>query len=332
MAVNRAGFIARWFARRARPAPPEAAGADEAAVAEAPHAEPRTATENPPPAPADEPTPAAARPAAAGDIPEHEAPAAEATAAEATAAEATAAEAEATLSETAVADAVEAESAGPTEPEADAPGDAAAGHADPESRPESEPEPDADADAGAEAADILPEDSAPSSADAPAPSAGPAPTPRDHKVITLVSLAEHAGAKTLAAALGRRTEGKGWRFRTAGPGLARAAFAGMLGDTDALVLVSPADPEVTTVLGEKLRWLEANNRKGMPARTLVVVNLGAADGAALQLPADLDRPLVLLPHDPSLGIPATPARAPRRATRRALDQLVDELSTILEEN
>ncbi len=155
---------------------------------------------------------------------------------------------------------------------------------------------------------------------------------RDHRVITLVSLVEHAGAATLAAALERRGTGTGWRIRTAGPGLLRAAFAGMLEDTDALVLVCPADPATTATLGEKLLWLEANNRPGMPARTLVVVNLKAADGGELVLPADLDRPVALLPFDAALGIPADGTRSPRRATRRALDQLVDELSTILQEH
>lgn len=164
----------------------------------------------------------------------------------------------------------------------------------------------------------------------PAPLPDAAVPARDHRVITLLSLEEHAGARTLAAALARRTEGNGWRIRTGGPGLLRAAFAGMLDDTDALVLVSPGDPALTATLGEKLAWLEANGRPGIPARTLVVVNLGAGDGGELVLPADLDRPVILLPFDAALGLSANGRPAPRWATRRALGQLVDELTTILE--
>lgn len=167
---------------------------------------------------------------------------------------------------------------------------------------------------------------------ASAPRIDPAPAARDHKVITLVSLVAHSGAKTVGAALEGRARAKGWQIRATGPGLTRAAFSGMLTDTDALVLVAPADPEATAALGEKLRWLEANNRPQLPGRTVFVVNLGAADGSALQLPADLSRPLVLLPFDAALSLPGTLARAPRRAARHAVDQLVDELSTILQEH
>jgi hypothetical protein len=106
----------------------------------------------------------------------------------------------------------------------------------------------------------------------------------------------------------------------------------MLGDTDALVLVSPTDPGITAELGQRLRWLEANDRPGMAARTVFVINLGAGDAAKLQLPADLDRPVILLPHDPALGVPATETRVPRRAARAAIDQLVHEISTILQEH
>jgi hypothetical protein len=176
------------------------------------------------------------------------------------------------------------------------------------------------------------EQSASAASEAPEHTAPPAPISRDHKVITVLSLVEHAGAATLAAALERRTDGKGWRFLTAGPGLARASFAGMLGDTDALVLVCPPDPVMTAELGEKLRWLEANGRPDLPARTLFAINIGAAESGELQLPADLDRPVTLLPFDPALSLPATGSMAPRRAARQAIDQLVHEISTIVQEH
>lgn len=302
MAINRSGFIARLLARLARTATQDPGSAGNAAPTPAANPAPRESTAKPVPATAGEPETAGARPAAAdGEGPERDAPTAETPAGEAGELPAQ---------------------------ESDAPADAAAG------RPDADAVPDAAAHetAGTTPAEGTPEDSAPASADAASPPAAPAPVARDHKVITLLSLEEHAGAKTLGAALERRTEGKGWKFRTAGPGLARAAFSGMLGDTDALVLVCPADPAITAALGEKLRWLEANNRQGMQARTLIVVNLGTADGGELQLPADLDRPVTLLPFDAALSIPATGARAPRRAARVAIDQLVDELSTILQES
>jgi hypothetical protein len=151
------------------------------------------------------------------------------------------------------------------------------------------------------------------------------------RVVTIVSLAEHAGAATVAAALGNRSEAKRWQIRATGPGLSRAAFSGMLTDTDALVLVSPADPSSTSVLDEKLRWLISNNRPALPGRTIFVINLGSAHDAGLQLPADLENPVVLLPLDPALALPALTPRAPRRAARRAIDQLVEEISSILEE-
>ncbi|MFB9817393.1 hypothetical protein ACFFPL_18000 [Paeniglutamicibacter sulfureus] len=194
------------------------------------------------------------------------------------------------------------------------------------------PENDADTHADTVPEQGTPEPSASAASEAPEPTAAPAPISRDHKVITVLSLVEHAGAATLAAALERRTDGKEWRFRTAGPGLARAAFAGMLGDTDALVLVCPPDPGMTAELGEKLRWLEANGRPDLPARTLFAINIGAAESGELQLPADLDRPVILLPFDPALSHPATVSRAPRRAARQAIDQLVHEISTIVQEH
>lgn len=160
----------------------------------------------------------------------------------------------------------------------------------------------------------------------PAPSGVP-----ELRVVTIVSLAEHAGATTVAAALGNRSEAKRWQIRATGPGLSRAAFSGMLTDTDALVLVSPADPSSTSVLDEKLRWLISNNRPALPGRTIFVINLGSAHDAGLQLPADLENPVVLLPLDPALALPAITPRAPRRAARRAIDQLVEEISSILEE-
>ncbi|GAA1862104.1 hypothetical protein GCM10009715_06820 [Paeniglutamicibacter psychrophenolicus] len=206
----------------------------------------------------------------------------------------------------------------------------------PEAAPTDTPESDAEAETG----ELPEDDSSPgqgATTDAGQPlDPVPAPRPdaavpvRDHKVITLLALEEHAGATTLAAALAGRIQGHGWRIRTAGPGLLRAAFAGMLEDTDALVLVSPGNSAVTATLGEKLLWLEANDRPGIPACTLVVVNLGAGDGGELLLPADLDRPVILLPFDAALGLPGTGKPAPRRATRRAVGQLVDELTTILE--
>lgn len=160
----------------------------------------------------------------------------------------------------------------------------------------------------------------------PAPAGAP-----ELRIVTIVSLAEHAGSATVAAALGNRSEAKRWQIRATGPGLTRAAFSGMLTDTDALVLVSPADPASTSVLDEKLRWLSSNNRPALPGRTIFVINLGSAQDAGLQLPADLENPVVLLPLDPALALPALTPRAPRRAARRAIDQLVEEISSILEE-
>lgn len=292
MAIKRAGFISRIFARLSRSARMESGSAGDAAPAQ--------------PAPAGVPTAthADARPAAkTGDESAQEAPATEAPAVEAPVPSA-------------------AETNEPADADATLP---ASGDL---------PENDADFDTHADTApkEGTPEASASAASEAPEPTAAPAPISRDHKVITVLSLVEHAGAATLAAALERRTEGKGWRFRTAGPGLARAAFAGMLGDTDALVLVCPPDPGMTAELGEKLRWLEANGRPDLPARTLFAINIGAAEGGELQLPADLDRPVTLLPFDPALSLPATVSRAPRRAARQAIDQLVHEISTIVQEH
>ncbi len=180
----------------------------------------------------------------------------------------------------------------------------------------------------------LPGEGAP--ATAPVPVTGAEPGTRSQKVVTLVALGEHAGTRTVAAAMAGRARGKGWTLRTSGPGLTRAAFSGMLNGTDAVVLVAPPEPEATSVLREKLDWFEANNRPAMAGKTVFVINLGAShqesgDTSGLQLPADLERPLVLLPYDPALSS-GTPARAPRRAARRALDQLIEELSTIFQEH
>lgn len=211
------------------------------------------------------------------------------------------------------------------------------------STPEIDPAPKDDATTGtpvsvpdhAAASEDNPETAAPdpiadtaSAANARIPASAGAP---ELRVVTIVSLAEHAGAATVAAALGNRSEAKRWQIRATGPGLSRAAFSGMLTDTDALVLVSPADPSSTSVLDEKLRWLIANNRPALPGRTIFVINLGSAHDAGLQLPADLENPVVLLPLDPALALPALTPRAPRRAARRAIDQLVEEISSILEE-
>ncbi|ASN38828.1 hypothetical protein CGQ24_07265 [Arthrobacter sp. 7749] len=211
------------------------------------------------------------------------------------------------------------------------------------STPEIDPAPKDDATTGtpvsvpdnATASEDNPETAAPdpiadtaSAANARIPAPAGAP---ELRVVTIVSLAEHAGAATVAAALGNRSEAKRWQIRATGPGLSRAAFSGMLTDTDALVLVSPADPSSTSELDEKLRWLISNNRPALPGRTIFVINLGSAHDAGLQLPADLENPVVLLPLDPALALPALTPRAPRRAARRAIDQLVEEISSILEE-
>ncbi|MCV9995466.1 hypothetical protein OIU93_14340 [Paeniglutamicibacter sp. ZC-3] len=322
MAIKRAGFISRIFARLSRSARTESGSAGDVAPAkpapvDTPGPTPPDTTGSQSPSPAGEPaaTHAEARPAAkTGDGSAQEAPATEAPATEAPAVEAPAL---------------------PTA-QSDEPADADM------TLPASGDLPENDADIHADThvdtqADTVPEQGTPepsasAASEAPEPTAAPAPISRDHKVITVLSLVEHAGAATLAAALERRTDGKEWRFRTAGPGLARAAFAGMLGDTDALVLVCPPDPGMTAELGEKLRWLEANGRPDLPARTLFAINIGAAERGELQLPADLDRPVILLPFDPALSLPATVSRAPRRAARQAIDQLVHEISTIFQEH
>ncbi|MDO5744288.1 MAG: hypothetical protein Q4P23_07445, partial [Micrococcaceae bacterium] len=159
---------------------------------------------------------------------------------------------------------------------------------------------------------------------------------RELKVITLVSLVEHAGTKTVSAALAGKARDKGWALRTSGPGLTRAAFSGMLNDTDAVVLVAPPEPATTSVLGEKLAWFQANGRPALAGKTVFVINFGVShqgpgDPSGLELPADLARPVVLLPMDTAFG-PGMPVRAPRRAARHALEQLVEELSTIFQEH
>ena len=160
----------------------------------------------------------------------------------------------------------------------------------------------------------------------------PEPAVREQKIITIVSLVPHSGAKTLCAALEGRVGGRGWQIRTAGPGLMRAAFLGMLTDTDALVLIAPAEAEVTQELGDRLEWLELNNRPSLPERTIFVLNRSTGDGGPVQLPADLSRPVVLLPFDEALSLPHTRERAPRRAARHALAHLIDELTTLIQEH
>ncbi|MFF5793651.1 hypothetical protein ACFY5D_16520 [Paeniglutamicibacter sp. NPDC012692] len=148
-------------------------------------------------------------------------------------------------------------------------------------------------------------------------------------IVTVVALEPHAGLATLCAALEYRLEGRNLQVRGAGPGLMRAAFDGLLKDTDVLVLLAPAAAPATGTFREKLDWLEANDNAGLVERTVFVVNYGATeDGGALELPASLDRPVVVLPHDAALGLPAPERRAPRRAARHALDQLVAEISAI----
>lgn len=320
MAIKRAGFVSRIFARLSRSARPKPGSAGDTAPAEAapvgaPGQTTREAAGSQPPSPAGEPTPTHADALAA-----------------AKAGEESAQEAPATVAPATKTPSVEAPA--PPAAETDEPADADTTLPASGNLPENDDDSDTHADTHADTVpeEGTPEPSASAASEAPEPTAAPAPVSRDHKVITVLSLVEHAGAATLAAALERRTDGKGWRFRTAGPGLARAAFAGMLGDTDALVLVCPPDPGMTAELGEKLRWLEANGRPDLPARTLFAINLGAAEDGELQLPADLDRPVTLLPFDPALSLPATRTRAPRRAARHAIDQLVHEISTIVQEH
>ncbi|MFJ6416845.1 hypothetical protein [Paeniglutamicibacter sp. NPDC091659] len=148
-------------------------------------------------------------------------------------------------------------------------------------------------------------------------------------IVTVVALEPHAGLATLCAALEYRLEDHGMQVRGAGPGLMRAAFDGTLKGTDVLVLLAPAAAAATGTFQEKLDWLVANDNAGLVERTVFVVNYGATeDGGALELPASLDRPVVVLPHDAALGLPAPERRAPRRAARHALDQLVSEISAI----
>ncbi|MGL3805816.1 hypothetical protein ACSYDW_06920 [Paeniglutamicibacter sp. R2-26] len=147
--------------------------------------------------------------------------------------------------------------------------------------------------------------------------------------VTVVALEEHAGLATLCAALEYRLEDQGLLIRSAGPGLMRAAFDGMLKDTDVLVLLAPPAAEATGGFGEKLEWLEANGNAALVERTVFVVNYGAAPGGgALELPASLTRPVVVLPHDAALGLAAAERRAPRREARHALDQLVSAVTGI----
>ena len=150
------------------------------------------------------------------------------------------------------------------------------------------------------------------------------------KVVTVLSLVPHAGLETLCAALEDRFEDQDILVRSAGPGLMRAAFAGALSGSDALVMVAPADPEVTSEFSEKLSWLEANGRTRLVEQSIFVVNYGSTgEGQALALPADLERPVVMLPFDNALSLPAIIRRAPRRAARHAISQIVEELNLIL---
>ena len=154
--------------------------------------------------------------------------------------------------------------------------------------------------------------------------------PSRTKVVTVLSLAPHAGQETLCAALADRFEDQDITVRSAGPGLMRAAFAGALSGSDALVLVAPADPEITSEFAEKLSWLEANGRIKLAGQSIFVVNYGAAgEDRALALPADLERPVVMLPFDNALSLPTNVRRAPRRAARHAISQIIDELNLIL---
>lgn len=148
--------------------------------------------------------------------------------------------------------------------------------------------------------------------------------------VTVVALEPHAGLATLCAALEYRLDGHNLQVRGAGPGLMRAAFDGMLTDADVLVLLAPAAAAATGTFQEKLDWLVANDSAGLVDRTVFVVNYGADDdgGGALELPASLARPVVVLPFDGALSLPAQQQRAPRRAARHALDQLVAEVATI----
>lgn len=151
------------------------------------------------------------------------------------------------------------------------------------------------------------------------------------KVVTVLSLVPHAGLETLCAALEDRFEDQDISVRSAGPGLMRAAFAGALSGSDALVMVAPADPEVTSEFAEKLSWLEANGRNTLAGQSIFVVNYGSArEDRPLALPADLERPVVMLPFDNALSLPANVRRAPRRAARHAISQIVDELNLILD--
>lgn len=156
--------------------------------------------------------------------------------------------------------------------------------------------------------------------------------PADTKapVVTVVALEPHAGLATLCAALEHRFEDAGVQVRAAGSGLMRAAFAGMLDGADVLLLLAPADSEATAGFKERLQWLEANGRPELIERTVFVVNYGSAKvEEALEFPADLSRPVVLLPFDAALSLPARQLWAPRRAARHALNQLVDEITKIL---
>lgn len=170
---------------------------------------------------------------------------------------------------------------------------------------------------------------APAAAAGESPSAQPEASAAAGRIVTVVSLEAHAGLATLCAALEYRLEDQDMQVRGAGPGLMRAAFGGMLSGTDILILLAPAEAAATGSFHEKLDWLVANDRAALVERTIFVVNYGTTqDGGALELPASLPRPVVMLPFDEALSLPAQPRRAPRRAARHALDQLVAEIKTI----
>ena len=175
--------------------------------------------------------------------------------------------------------------------------------------------------------------SAGSRASAPAPANGPGPKSR-HRPVS--AGAQHAGADDPGRGLGAGREGTGWQIRDRRPGPHPRRVRRHARRHRRPGACLPGGPGVTAELGEKLHWLEANDRPGLRGthRLRADQPRAAADGSeTLQLPADLCRPVVLLPVDAGTG-PACDRdpRAPRRAARRALDHLVDEISTILQEH
>ncbi|MBB2996301.1 hypothetical protein [Paeniglutamicibacter cryotolerans] len=153
------------------------------------------------------------------------------------------------------------------------------------------------------------------------------------RVIAVVSTRPGNGTSTVSSLLARRYDPVNTIINEAGPGLTRAAFTGALQVADAIVLVTSPDPTETQALNESLQWLRANGRGHLVERCVFVVNLGASDAAPgpLVLPADLDRPVIVLPVDPALGQLGSASRQPRRATRSAINQLGNELSNSIQE-